>query len=195
MSTGTSIRFYAGAVTFAVLAVACATPPPEPVNVETVEEVSATVEAIDGASRVVTLRGSDGDAIAMQVAPSVRNLAQVRAGDRVVVRYYTGLAAELRRRGDGSGETEEPITTTALGRAPEGNRPAGVVGTKTHRTVRIVNVNNRNHVVTFYGSDGVSRSMPIRTPQGREFIKKLKVGDEVDVTYTEAVAISVESAT
>jgi hypothetical protein len=56
-------------------------------------------------------------------------------------------------------------------------------------------VNKRNHVVTFYGSDGISRSMPIRTPQGRKFIEKLKVGDEVDVTYTEGVAISVESAT
>jgi hypothetical protein len=178
-----------------MLASGCAAPPPEPVNVETVEEVSATVEAVDGNSRVVTLRGSDGDAVAMQVAPSVSNFAQVRAGDRVVVRYYTGLAAELRRRGDGSGETEEPVTTTALGRAPDGVRPSGVVGTKTHRTVRITNVNKRNHVVTFYGSDGISRSMPIRTPQGRKFIEKLKVGDEVDVTYTEGVAISVESAT
>jgi hypothetical protein len=182
-------------VSFAVLAVACATQPPAPVNVETVDEVSATVEGIDGHSRVVTLRGTDGDSIAMQVAPSVRNFAQVRTGDRVVVRYYTGLAAELRRRGDGSGDTEEPVTTTALGRAPEGAKPSGVVGTKTHRTVRITNVNNRNHVVTFYGSDGVSRSLPVQTPQGREFISKLKVGDEVDVTYTEAVAISVEPMT
>jgi WD40 repeat protein len=195
MSTNKSIQLCFSAAALAMVVAGCATQPPQPVNVETIEEVTATVEGVDGNSRVVTLRGTDGDSIAMQVSPSVRNFAQVRTGDRVVVRYYTGLAAELRRRGDGSGETEEPVTTTALGRAPEGDRPAGVVGTKTHRTVRITNVNKRNHIVTFYGSDGISRSMPIRTPQGREFIRKLKVGDEVDVTYTEAVAISVEAAT
>ena len=193
MSTNTSLHFCA--VVIASLAAACTTKPPEPINVETVEEVSATVEAVDGDSRMVTLRGSDGDAIAMQVADTVRNFAQVRAGDRVVVRYYSGLAAELRRRGDTSGETEAPVTSTALGRAPEGARPAGVVGTKTNQTVRITHVNKRDHVVSFYGSDGIGRSMPVRTPQGREFISKLKVGDEVEVTYTEAVAISVEPMT
>ena len=79
-----------------------------------------------------------------------------------------------------------------IGRAPEGARPSGVVGTQSRQTVRITNVNNNNHVVSFYGSDGLARSLPVHTPQGREFISKLKVGDEVEVTYTEAVAISVE---
>jgi hypothetical protein len=195
MSAGTSFRLYASTAVLALLAAACATRPPEPVSVESVEEVSATVETLDVDSRTVTLRGTDGNAVAMQVAPSVRNFAQIRTGDRVVVRYYSGLVAELRGRGDASGETEAPVTTGVLGRAPEGARPTGIAGTQTHQTVRITNVNKRNYIVTFFGSDGISRSLPVRTPQGREFIKKLKVGDEIDVTYTEAVAISVEPAT
>lgn len=187
--------YYFISAVFAVLAAGCASQPPEPVSVENVEEIAATVEAVDSNTRMVTLRGPEGDAFALQVAPSVRNFAQVRTGDRVVVRYYSGLAAELRRRGDTSGETEAPVTTSTSGRASEGARPGAFAGTQTHQTVRITNVNKHNHVVSFYGSDGIARSLPVRTPQGREFISKLKVGDEVDVIVTEAVAVSVEPMT
>jgi hypothetical protein len=129
------------------------------------------------------------------MASSVRHFAQVRVGDRIVARYYTVLAAKLRRRGDASGETEEAVTTSDVAFTPKDARPGGVVGKQVHQTVRITDVNNRNHVVTFYGSDGFSRSLPVKTPQGREFIRKLRVGDEVDLTFTEGLAISVEPGT
>jgi len=182
----------AAAAVLALLVGACASKPPEPVTVESVEEVSAAVEAVDIERRMVTLRGPQGNTFAVQVAPTVRNLAQVKVGDRVVARYYEALAAELRRRGDGSGETDAPVIEAGIGRAADGAKPARVVGTQSRQTVRITNVNNNSHVVSFYGADGLARSLPVRTPQGREFISKLKVGDEVEVTYTEAVAISVE---
>jgi hypothetical protein len=108
------------------------------------------------------------------------------------VRYYEALAAELRSRGDGSGSTEAPVRDTAMARAAEGARPAALVGEETRQTVRITNVDKKNHIVSFYASDGLSRSVPVRTPQGQEFISKLKPGDEVELTYTEALAISVE---
>ena len=87
------------------------------------------------------------------------------------------------------------MTTGDIALAPDSAQAGGIVGTQVHQTVRVTDVNNHNHVVTFYGSDGISRSLPVKTPQGREFIRKLKVGDEVDVTYTSAVAISVEPGT
>jgi translation initiation factor IF-1 len=177
------------------LLTACAARPPEPVRSETVETVAGTVEAVDDETRTVTLRGTTGDTYDFQIAPSVRHFTQVRVGDRVVVQLYTVLAAELRHRGDASGETEAPVTTGDVALAPENARPGGVVGKQVHQTVRITAVNNRNHVVTFYGSDGLSRSFPVRTPQGREFISKLRIGDEVDVWYTEGLAISVEPGT
>ena len=183
------------AILFSTLLAACAAQPPEPVRSESIETLRGTVEGVDNDSRTIVLRNPVGDAVPVSIDPSVRNFAQVRVGDLVLVRYYSALAAELRRRGDGSGETDAPTTTGGLALAPEGARPGGVIGKQMHQTVRITAVNNRNHVVTFYGSDGISRSYPVRTPQGREFIRKLKVGDEVDVTLTEAVAISVEPGT
>jgi hypothetical protein len=79
-------------------------------------------------------------------------------------------------------------------RAAVGDRPGVAAGTQTMQTVRITGVDKKNHVVSFYGSDGLARSLPIRTPQGQAFAAKLKVGDEVEVTYTEAVALTVEPA-
>jgi hypothetical protein len=84
------------------------------------------------------------------------------------------------------------VQDAVIGRTAPGDRPGVVVGTENRQTVRITNVDKKNHVVSFFGSDGLARSVPIKTPQGREFIGKLKEGDEVEVRYTEAVAVTVE---
>ncbi|MET0988380.1 MAG: hypothetical protein ABW034_23515 [Steroidobacteraceae bacterium] len=194
MSFRPSFRFNPTACTavLALLLGACASEPPAPLNVENTEEVSATVEAVNLDKRLVSLRAPDGRQFTLQMGPQVRNLAQVKVGDRVVARYYKALAAELRRRGDGSGDTVAPVVEAGGARAPAGASPGGAVAMQSRQTVRITGVDNKNHVVSFYGSDGLARSLPVRTPQGEEFISKLKEGDEVEVTYTEAVAVSVE---
>lgn len=181
-----------GLVAFAGLLVACKSTPPDPVNIENTEEVSATVQSIDVERRLLSLRDDSGQQVTVEVAPAVRNLAQVKPGDRVVARYYESLAAELVARGDQSGSTQPPVQDAVIGRTAPGDRPGVVVGTENRQTVRITNVDKKNHVVSFFGSDGLARSVPIKTPQGREFIGKLKEGDEVEVRYTEAVAVTVE---
>ena len=173
---------------------ACAAEPPEPAKIENTREVTATVESIDVATRMLTLRNAEGESFTFQAAPEIRNLPQVKVGDKVVARYYEALAAQLRRRGDGTGETEAPVVEAAVGRAALGEKPAAAIGTQTTQTVRVTAIDKKNHVVNFYGSDGLARSLPVRTPQGQEFVSKLKVGDEVELTYTEAIALSVETA-
>lgn len=187
-------RRTSGAALLTVLLGACTSQPPQPATVENTEEVSATVEAIDVQKRLLSLVGPDGEKLTVEVAPQVRNLPQVKVGDRVVARYYTALAAELRSRGDGTGTTQAPVYEAAASRAAEGSRPAAMVGAQSHQTVRITSVDKKNNVVNFYGSDGLARSVPVHSPQGKEFISKLKAGDEVELTYTEAVALSVEPA-
>ena len=52
----------------------------------------ATVEAIDQASRTVTLRGSKGNSVTLEVDPSVKNLTQISVGDTINVAYYESWA-------------------------------------------------------------------------------------------------------
>jgi hypothetical protein len=195
MSSHASLHFRPtiAMASFLLLLAACAKEP-APVTIEGTEEVTATVEAIDVNTRMVVLKASDGAEFALVVAPEVRNLEQVKVGDRVVSRYRESLGAELVRRGDGSGDTEEPSVSTTSARAADGAMPSATSSTQTRQTVRITNVDKQNHIVTFYGSDGLARVLPVRTPQGQEFIAKLEAGDEVELTYTEAVAMSVEPA-
>jgi len=181
-------------VLLTVIVSACASKPPEPVNIEKTKEATATVESVNVDKRLITLLLADGEKFTVEVDPEVRNLAQVKVGDHVIARYYEALAAQLRQRGDGAGTTEAPLVEVGVGRAIPGGKPGGFVGTQSTQTVRITNVDTKNHVVSFYGSDGLARSVPVVTPQGQQFISKLKKGDEVELTYTEAVAISVEPA-
>lgn len=195
MSSHASLNFRrpVGMALFLLLLAACAKEP-APVTIEGTEEVSATVEAIDVNTRMVVLRESDGTEFALVASPEVRNLEQVKVGDRVVTRYRESLGAELVRRGDGSGDTQEPSVSSTAARAADGAKPSVTSSTQTRQTVRITNVDEKNHIVSFYGSDGLARVLPVRSPQGQEFIAKLKAGDEVELTYTEAVAMSVEPA-
>jgi hypothetical protein len=173
---------------------ACASKPPEPVNIENTKEESATVVAVDAATRMITLSDATGEKTTIKAGPEVRNFAQIKVGDKVVARYYEAIAATLRQRGDGSGATQAPVTDVVAGRAEPGAKPGVAAATQTTQTVRITAIDKKNHVVSFYGSDGLARALPIKTPQGQAFADKLKVGDEVEIAYTEAMALTVEPA-
>jgi len=183
-----------GLACIAILLGACASTPPDPVTVENTQEISATVEAVDVQKRLLSLRDKSGEKVTVEVSPEVRNLPQVKVGDQVVARYYESLAAELVKRGDESGTTQAPVKDAAIGRSPLGAKPGVVMGTENRQTVRITKFDKKANVIHFYGSDGLARSIPIKSPEGQEFAGKLKPGDEVEVTYTEALAVTVEPA-
>jgi hypothetical protein len=181
----------AGALTAAVLLSACASKPPEPVSVENTQSISAKVEAIDHDKRLVSLRAPNGRAATVEVAPDVRNLDQVQPGDSVVVKYHQALAAQLVKKG--STDTRDRVDVTdAVARAEPGQRPGAAVGSKVTTTVVIDSVDQSFQTVTFRGPNGMLRTVAVETPQGKEFIQRLRRGDEVEVTYTEALAVSVE---
>ena len=172
----------------------CAQEAPKPVKLENTEEVRASVQAIDVPTRMLTLRGPEGNDFTVEVDPEVRNLPQVKVGDDVVVRYYEALGAQLVSRGGTATGATMPETAVEVSRAEEGARPKGVISSQASMVVKIKEVDTKNNTVTFYGEDGLVRTFPVQTPQGQEFIKKLKSGDEVGLTYTEALAVSVEPA-
>ena len=183
-----------GIALVAILLGACESTPPDPVTVENTHEISATVEAVDVQKRLLSLRDKTGEKVTVEVSPEVRNLPQVKVGDQVVARYYESLAAELVSRGDDSGTTKAPVQDVAIGRSALGAKPGVVMGTENRQTVRITKVDKDTNVIHFYGSDGLARSIPVKSPEAQEFAGKLKPGDEVEVTYTEALAVTVEPA-
>ena len=149
--------------------------------------VTATVQAVDVQQRVVTLKGPEGHVFKTVVGPEVRNLAQVKAGDLVVVRYLQALSLELKKNGK---ELRSRIDTADGARAQAGTRPGGVAGQEVEVTADVIAVNTKTRTVKLRGPEHVV-DLKVRDP---EQFKLIKVGDQIHAVYTQALALSVEPA-
>ncbi len=153
--------------------------------------ISAKVAAIDLAKRTVTLVGPEGKNLVVEAGDKVRNLDQIQVGDKVTVDYYEGLLAQVNAPG---AATNEVGMMDAAVRAAKGERPGGGVATSVTATVTIEFVDNFRHVVQFKGPTGNLTVLQVKRPEFREMLKNLKAGDTVNLTYFEAVAVSVRPA-
>ena len=172
------------------LVVGCAQQP-KPVTVSDSVEATATVEAIDQATRMVRLRGAEGRSWVVLAGPDVRNMGQVKPGDLVKVRYTEAIAAEVVKPGTG---VTSAGATTALQRADTGKLPGATETVSMKGVVKVAAVDTANNIVDITVSDGTTRRIKVADPKAQEFIRGLRVGDEVQLTFSEALAISVEPA-
>ena len=151
-------------------------------------EETATVEAVDQATRMVTLKGPKGNSITFKASDEVRNLAQVKVGDTVKFAYYESLAVRVLKKGEAFPTVGE---SAAMARAKQGDKPAGVVGTETSVNVTLMAVDKKAKTATLKGEDG---KLVTVTPLDMKNLDKVKIGDRAVITYTEAVAVKVEPA-
>ena len=154
---------------------------------ENLKTLTATVEAIDLANQKVTLKGPKGKLLEVKVGDTVKNLPQVSVGDLVVVRYYESIAAQLVKPGTPLGSSMQE----AVGTAKPGQMPAGVAGRQVTVTAKIEAIDKKAQKVTLKGPEGKTAEVKVPKPK---MLEKVKVGDEVLITYTEALAIVVEKA-
>jgi len=150
-------------------------------------EVTATVTKIDQATREVTLKPDDGDEFSFIASDEVKNLGQVKVGDRVTVTYAEALAYEVKK----GGEVASPATVVAGKSAEPGAKPAGAIARQTTATVAIVAIDPKVPSVTFKGPAGNTKTIKVMHP---EKLQGVQVGDTVELTYTEALAIKLEAA-
>jgi hypothetical protein len=153
----------------------------------TVVAVSASVEAIEKDTRAITLKGPQGNLFRVVAGPEVRNFDQIKVGDLVVVRHVEAISLELKKGGAGIRERTE---TQALSRAAPGAQPGAAAAQRVTVVADVVAVNPRTQTVTLRGP---KHTVDLRVRDPNQF-RLVKVGDQVQATYTDAVAISVEPA-
>jgi len=159
------------------------------VTKERTAEVTATVVAIDLEKRVVTLKGSEGKLFDLKVGERAKNLPQVKVGDLVTVKYYESLAVKVFKKGEVpkvEGVAEGVVT------AKPGEKPGGAAVSQVTLTATVEALDKKKHTVTLKGPEGKSVTVKVKDPKN---MVNVIVGDEVVITYSEALAISVESAT
>jgi hypothetical protein len=87
--------------------------------------VTAVVEAVDKATRQVTLKGAEGNKVTVTAGPEVKNFDQIKAGDNVQLRYVEALTLELKPGGKAPvAKTEQAVAA----KAQPGKTPAAADG-------------------------------------------------------------------
>jgi hypothetical protein len=152
-----------------------------------VEQVTATVTAIDLPTRMVTLKTKSGEET-IRVGEEAKNLPQVKVGDRVVVTLNVGLVLSLQAPGS---KPVAPAVAASAGAAAPGEKPAGDVRARITGTVTIAAIDMKTRVVTLVGPEG--RKFKVTAGPGVA-IDKVKVGDQVFAEYEERFAIAVKPA-
>jgi Cu/Ag efflux protein CusF len=148
------------------------------------EEMSATVKAIDYKTRRITLTDNGVDT-SFVASDDVKNFGQIKKGDTVVIDYKEAVAWELNKGGKAAGPSE---TTTQWGARP-GEKPEGGMNREVRGTVVITKIDKKQPSVTVKTAGGETQTLKVRHP---ERLEGVKVGDAVDVIYSEAMAVRVE---
>jgi len=148
--------------------------------------VRGTVEAIDKDKQTVTLKGPKRTLTVKVRDP--QKLDAIKVGDPVIGKYYESLMIAVKKEGEGTpGVTSEKAT---VGSKP-GEVPAGAIGQQVTVTATIVAVDKKAQTVTIKGPEGNTVTVKARDPKNLE---KVKAGDHVEITYTEALAISLDKS-
>ena len=148
-------------------------------------EITATITAIDPKKREVTLKGPQGNEVVVEAGPEVKNFSQMKVGDQVRVEYVEALTLELKK---GGGQPVAKTTEAGGVSAKEGAMPAAGGGRKVTVVADVVNVDPQTQTVTLRGPE---RTVDLKVRDPAQFALVAK-GDQVQVTYAEALAVKVE---
>jgi hypothetical protein len=149
--------------------------------------ITATVESVDPEKREVTLKGPHGK-VTITADKSVKRFNEVKAGDVVQATYYQSVAAELRE--PTAEEKANPLTVeSGSGRASESSAPAGGVARRVKAVTTIESIDRSAQTITVKGPRGNTVTAKVEHPEN---LAKMQVGQNIVITYTEALALSLE---
>ena len=154
--------------------------------------VTATVQAIDVEKREVTLKGSLGNVVTFTVDKRVKRLNEFKVGDEVTADYYVSLEFELRAPTEEEKQNPVQILGT-VARAPKDTEPAGGALRMIKVVTTVQGLDLPTQSVTLKGQGPMGYSATIRA-KNVDKLKQLRLGDTIVVTYTEALAVSLEKS-
>jgi len=147
---------------------------------------TATIDAIEQSTREVTFKKPDGTHTTVRVPPDVTRFSSLKVGDTITARYYENLVVRLKLPGEAAVNTSADAITPAAGA-----KPGGTAAAQRTITATITAIDQNVPSITFAGPNGWSYSSKV---QDKNALAKVKVGDKVDITWTDALLISFDDA-
>ncbi|EMN4467796.1 hypothetical protein RGP45_002423 [Aeromonas hydrophila] len=151
-----------------------------------VEAVSAqaTVTAIDMASRKVSLKNAAGEAFDIVAGEQVTNLANLKVGDTVALRYMQMLDLELLK---GTAGVRKRVVEVAADKAEAGEKPGAGIGKKVTIYGDVIEVDKGQQTITV---KGVDHTLVLKVHNPAQFALIAK-GDQIKAVQTQAVGIGI----
>ncbi len=154
-------------------------------------EINTKVLDVNLDKRALTLEGpSGGENITIKVSAQVKNLNEIKKGDLVNVKYNESVALMLKKKTAKEGTSKTVTKSTTIDNT--GNKKPDYSEKETIDIVAtITKIDDKKPSVTLKGPQGNSLTVAVADKKNLEGIK---VGDQVDLTYTDSLAVAVEKA-
>ena len=151
------------------------------------QTVTATIEAIERQTRQVTLKSEDGTYEVLTAPPTVKRFDELKVGDKLRFQYYESVTLVPHAPGT------KPIDSSTGGRTPNAadNRPGGTLAVQRTITATITAIDMNVPSVTFKGPNGWTYSSKV---EDKAALAKVKVGDQFDITWTNAMIAGIMDA-
>jgi hypothetical protein len=144
---------------------------------------SATIEKIDKTNGLVTLKDTQGRMFEVKPGPDI-DMNKLHAQDRVTATYYEEVAVAIQKAPQGGPSMTEK---RAVG--------TGAAERQATVTARIVSVQPKDNTVTIRTPKGYTHMLKVNDPALQGQLTQIKPGDNLEVTYTQAVAVSLQPRT
>jgi hypothetical protein len=147
---------------------------------------SATVESIDSAKRLVTLKGPAGGTRTIHLGKECINFDQIKVGDKVRATLAEEVAVGISK----PGAPPSADAGVVVARAPAGAKPGMIIAETAEITAKIDAIDATKRTITLKPADGKLRTLKVGP---KVDLSSLDLGDDVTVQCTKALAIVVEA--
>ena len=145
--------------------------------------MTATVEAIERTTRTVTLKEQNGEYTEIAVPADVKRFDTLKVGDKITAKYYENLVLRVKAPG------EKDVNSASGGTVRADGKSAATASRQRTITATIAAIDQSVPSITFTGPNGWKYSSRV---EDKKALAKVKVGDRLDITWTEALILSVE---
>lgn len=174
----------AGALALLVTTTSTATAQSKTITYETKVE-TVTVEAIEASTRTLTLKKADGTYVTSVAPAEMARFSEIKIGDTVTARYYENLVIRLKQPGEKDLDSGGVSVTGS-----KAAHPGGTAATQRTITATITAIDMAIPSITFSGPNKWTYSSKV---EDKKALAKVKVGDKVDIVWTDALLISLDT--
>jgi len=147
-------------------------------------QLQGKVKSIDKKARQVVVVGANGYEVVFTLGEEARNFSQIKVGDLVTLTYTQALALELHKTAPGG---VKRVDSENAARTKAGEKPGVAVEKTVNVMASVVAVNPKAQTITLRGP---KRTVELYINDPAQ-LQNVKVGDFVEATYVEAVALTV----